>query len=78
MHMHQFAYDVSKFACKFCSHLQKYILLCVRICKSIFCYASDERRCGLMIRALGCGAVGRRFESRSRQKTGKLSLSIQQ
>ena len=29
-----------------------------------------------MVRALGFGAEGRRFESRSGQKTGKLSLSL--
>ena len=33
-----------------------------------------ERRRGRVVRALGCGAEGRRFESHSGQKTGKLSL----
>ena len=75
VHMHQFAYDVSKIACKFFSHLQKYILQYVHMYKRKFYYASHERRCGLMIRGLGCGAEGRRFECR---KTGKLSLSTQQ
>ena len=37
-----------------------------------------ERRRGRVVRALGCGAEDRRFESRSGQKTGKLSLSTQQ
>ena len=37
-----------------------------------------ERRRGRVVRAPGCGAEGRRFESRSGQKTGKLSLSTQQ
>ena len=59
VHMHQFAYDVSKFAYKFFSHLQKYILLCVHVCKSKFYYASHERRCGRMISGLGCGAKSR-------------------
>ena len=39
---------------------------------------SHERRRGRVVRALGCGAEGHRFESRSGQKTGKLSLSTQQ
>ena len=38
----------------------------------------NERRRGRVVRALGCGAEGRRFESRSGQKTKKLSLSTQQ
>ena len=33
-----------------------------------------EKRRGRVIRALGCGAEGLRFESRSGEKTGKLSL----
>ena len=33
-----------------------------------------ERRHGRVVRAPGCGAEGRRFESRSGQKTGKLTV----
>ena len=37
-----------------------------------------ERHRGRVVRALGCGAEGCRFESRLGQKTGKLTLSTQQ
>ena len=40
-------------------------------------YAPARRR-GRVVRAVGCGAEGRRFVFRSGQKNGKLSLSIQQ
>ena len=43
-------------------------------CQSFF----TERRHGRAVRAFGCGAEGRRFQSHSGQKTGKLSLSTQQ
>ena len=39
---------------------------------------NTERPRGRVVRAFGCGAKGRRFESRSGHKTGKLSLSSQQ
>ena len=39
---------------------------------------SKERRRGRVVRAIACDAECRRFESRSGQKTGKLSLSTQQ
>ena len=41
-------------------------------------YTLTERRRGRVVRALCCGVEGRRFESRSGQKTGTLSLSTQQ
>ena len=41
-------------------------------------YLMLERCCGRVARALGCGGEVCMFESRSCQKTGKLSLSTQQ
>ena len=51
---------------------------CPSWCGALYlCPFSCERRHIRVVRALGCGAEGRRFESCSGQKTEKLSLSTQ-
>ena len=54
---------------------QKYILY--NITKYLACLPHQRHR-GRVVRALGCWVEGRRLESRSGQKTGKLLLSTQQ